>query len=438
MLMQEMGSSIAGNDDGDHGTEDDSDGGSEQHDPGPSPGVDEEAMSSAWVKDVPGMALRHLFEATKRITKEIVPKDSINAVINETLTLLKCDRVSVFIYDAKMDMLILSASNLAKPIRVKVGQGIAGSVFETKQMVNIPDCYQDPRFDQSFDKMTGYYTRCMIVVPILDFEKQSVGVLQAINKEGGVFADKDELMVQHLAQQAGIAYRNAELYGAALKSSERSAGLLKMLNALTQSTGAQSMIMQLTLHAKELVQADRCTVFMLDLQRGELWSVSTDTGKEIRIPKDKGIAGECCMDKKIINIEDAYQDSRFNPAFDKASGYHTQSILAVPILAGEADKTIDGPENKDDILIFGVVQMINKTEFDGQVGVFDEEDVNVIETFSSFVGTKLQNSSLFRRKGPTVSEAGAAFGGGPSKSKRQSVCTDALIMEGDEDDEEED
>merc|ERR1719321_2472959 len=111
-------------------------------------------------------------------------------------------------------------------------------------------------------------------------------------------------MVGHLAQQAGIAYRNAELYGAALKS----AGLLKMLNSLTQNIGAQSMILQMTIHANELVQADRCSVFMLDMQKDELYSVSTNTGKEIRIPKDKGIAGECCVEVKIINIPDAYQD----------------------------------------------------------------------------------------------------------------------------------
>merc|ERR1719440_2671394 len=145
-----------------------------------SPVVDGEA---AWVKDVPGIALRQLFEATKRITKEIVPKESVNAVITETINLLKCDRVSVFIFDPKIDMLILSASNLPKPLRVKRGQGIAGTVFEQKETVNIPDCYADSRFDQSFDLQTGYTTKCMIVVPILDYEKNSVGVLQAINKQ---------------------------------------------------------------------------------------------------------------------------------------------------------------------------------------------------------------------------------------------------------------
>merc|ERR1719353_2824260 len=230
-----------------------------------------------------------------------------------------------------------------------------------------------------------------------------------------------------------IAYRNAELYGEALKASERSAGLLKMLNSLSQSTGAQSMIMQLTLHAKELAQADRCTVFMLDLQRGELWSVSTDTGKEIRIPKDKGIAGECAMDKKVINIPDAYEDPRFNAAFDKASGYHTQSILAVPILTEEADE-----DGKKEMRVYGVVQLINKTEFDGQVGIFDDDYVNVIETFAAFTGTKLRTSSLFRKTKSHDSEGASAFGTGSGPAKRRSLAAPAdavVIMEGDEEEE---
>jgi GAF domain-containing protein len=174
---------------------------------------------------------------------------------------------------------------------------------------------------------------------------------------------------------------------------------------------------------------------MLDLQRGELWSVSTDTGKEIRIPKDKGIAGECARDKKVINIPDAYQDTRFNSTFDKASGYHTQSILAVPILTEETDD--DGLK---EMRLYGVVQLINKTEFDGQVGIFDEDDVNVIETFATFTGTKLRTSSLFRTAKAKDSEATSAFGMGSGPQKRRSLAAPAeavVIMEGDEEEEDE-
>lgn len=89
------------------------------------------------------------------------------------------------------------------------------------------------------------------------------------------------------------------------------------------------------MHASELVQADRCSVFLVDENKDQLWSVSSDSGKEIRIPRSGGIAGECACAEEgrgtVINIPDAYADKRFNQAIDQKTGYHTQSMLCVPI-----------------------------------------------------------------------------------------------------------
>lgn len=188
-----------------------------------------------------------LFESTRSITAEIVPKETINIIIAETAKLLVCDRVSLFVYNPKIKMLILTASNLAKPIRVQPGQGIAGHVFETQETVNIKDCYQDARFDPSFDKATGYHTKSLLVMPIVDFESETVGVLQAINKEGGSsFNAIDELLLGHLTQHAGIALRNAEVYRDAIVASERANGLLHVIQALSQDLGTQSTILTST------------------------------------------------------------------------------------------------------------------------------------------------------------------------------------------------
>lgn len=53
---------------------------------------------------VPGYALRQLFEATKKITAEIVPKETIRVIISESLKLLNCDRISLFVYDKRIEM----------------------------------------------------------------------------------------------------------------------------------------------------------------------------------------------------------------------------------------------------------------------------------------------------------------------------------------------
>merc|ERR1719238_2084025 len=126
-----------------------------------------------------------------------------------------------------------------------------------------------------------------------------MGVLQAINKLEGEFnthphfSHIDEILMENLTQHVSVALRNAEVYRAAIVTSERASALLHMIQSLSQDLGMQSTILTITMHANELVQADRCTVFLVDEAKEQLWSVATDTGNEIRIPKTAGIAGEC-------------------------------------------------------------------------------------------------------------------------------------------------
>ena len=96
-------------------------------------------------------------------------------------------------------------------------------------------------------------------------------------------------------------------------------------------------------------KADRCTVFLYDKEKDELWSkiaLGLDS-QEIRFPASKGLAGHVVKTGETINIRDAYADERFNPEIDKQTGYKTQSMLCMPI------------RNLDHKII-GVLQVLNK------------------------------------------------------------------------------
>merc|ERR1719245_2423138 len=135
-----------------------------------------------------------------------------------------------------------------------------------------------------------------------------MGVLQVINKKiRDRFTRVDEILLENLTQHVSIALRNAEVYRTAIVTSERANALLHMIQSLSQDLGVQSIILTVTMHANELVQADRCTVFLVDEKKQQLWSVSTDSGKEIRIPKSAGIAGECACEGRLVVIADAYE-----------------------------------------------------------------------------------------------------------------------------------
>jgi len=265
-----------------------------------------------------------------------------------------------------------------------------------------------------------------------------VGVLQAINKidptlpveEGQpsgtrsmAFTRNDEKILQHLTQHIGIALRNAEVYREAITVSERATGLLNTVQSLSQDLGIQSLILTITMHANKVVCAQRSTVFLVDEAKNQLWSVSTDTGVEIRIPKAAGIAGECCIEGKLIMIPDAYADSRFNQAFDKKTGFKTHSILAIPVFDDPSKTAYNrSPEDKG---VIGVIQMINKVSYDGQLEAFDEDDVEVMDLFAKFVGPKLALSSLMNKssssgKEGSSDEALLSLGGADEFKKRSS------------------
>lgn len=360
--------------------------------------------------------LHKLFVATRKITSEIVPRDAIDIVISETMRILDCDIVSLFVLERKSGMLLLYASNLDTPIKVSPGQGIAGKVFNERKTVSIADCYKDRRFDKSFDRKSGYITRSLIAVPIIDYEDASVGVIQAINKlnpeaentdpsqpagaRAVPFQRNDEKILLHLTQHVAIAMRNAEVYKEAIQASERATGLLNTIQSLSQDLGTQSLLLTITMHANKIVCAQRSTVFLVDEKHNQLWSVSTDTGQEIRIPKTAGIAGECCTEAKLINITDAYSDSRFNQAIDKKTGFRTQSILAVPMFHDTAD-------GNGAVEVVGVIQMINKVSYDGHLEAFEEQDIEIMELFAKFVGPKLTNLAMLSKGGGGTQEGGS-------------------------------
>ncbi len=96
------------------------------------------------------------------------------------------------------------------------------------------------------------------------------------------------------------------------------------------------MLRSVANEACKLLSADRCSVFLLDEEQGELWTkvalgLADDGSEEIRISLDEGLAGWVALRGKMANVKNAYEDVRFNPSFDAQVGYKTRSILAAPL-----------------------------------------------------------------------------------------------------------
>lgn len=157
------------------------------------------------------------------------------------------------------------------------------------------------------------------------------------------------------------------------------AALLNVARTLAAETSLELLLKTVAEEIKKVLDADRCTVFLLDKQNNELVSkIALGMGtQELRFPADKGLAGYVAQSGEIINIKDAYSDSRFNQDIDKETGYKTKTILCMPIW-----------NMKHEIL--GVFQVLNK-----QNGTFSKEDEEVLIAIGSSAGIAIENARLF-------------------------------------------
>lgn len=134
------------------------------------------------------------------------PKRAMRAMVNEISTLLHADRTTI--YELRRDegvlrgLAVQDATSLE--VGIPVGEGIAGKVAARGKALNLKDAYRHPDFDPKYDKLTGYRTRSMLVVPMRNPKRQVIGVVQVLNKQEGYFTVEDEHLLTALATQAGI------------------------------------------------------------------------------------------------------------------------------------------------------------------------------------------------------------------------------------------
>ena len=135
-------------------------------------------------------------------------------IMSATTDLLDAERSTLFIFDRKTkELWSRFAEGLdKKEIRFPSTQGIAGSVFTSGKTENITDPYADTRFNQAVDKATGFRTRCILAMPVLNKAGQPIGVVEVLNKRGGQFSRQDENRLRAFSAQTAICLENARLF----------------------------------------------------------------------------------------------------------------------------------------------------------------------------------------------------------------------------------
>ncbi|MEM6835614.1 MAG: GAF domain-containing protein [Cyanobacteria bacterium P01_C01_bin.120] len=357
------------------------------------------------VKDLPAPQFINLLD---QITREfehflraidMINNESLETMLEQILEaftlkigqILCAERTTIFMVDWEKEELwskIAQGDGEARlEIRVPVGKGIAGHVAASGECLNIPDAYSSDLFSRKTDQETGYRTQSILCMPVFNkTQERVVAVVQLLNKldpnrEAIAFDSADERSFREFASSIGIILESCNSFYIAARNQKGVSSLLKAISSLEQSLDLERTLQSVMAEARDLMNADRSTLWLINEATNELWSkVKSGDGQnliELRIPADRGIVGFVASTGKTLNIPNAYQDPRFDPGSDKQTGYLTRNILCMPVFDSSGK-------------LIAVTQLINKKQ-----GSFNSSDEEFMRAFNIQAGIALENAQLF-------------------------------------------
>ncbi len=161
------------------------------------------------------LRLSALLDVAKTLISERNLDSLLGKILYEASRVVDADRGSLFLVDRETGELwakIAQGIGGDREIRIPAGVGLAGHVAQTGEIIKLRNAYDDPRFNASIDRATGYQTRSLLAVPMVDMHGQIVGVIQVLNKKHGRFTQDDADVLVALGGQAAAAIENAKLH----------------------------------------------------------------------------------------------------------------------------------------------------------------------------------------------------------------------------------
>ena len=307
--------------------------------------------------------------------------EQLQTLVDMTNSVLGVERGTLFLNDNQTGELYsrVAQGDVRREIRIMNTTGIAGHVYTSGEGMIIHDAYKNELFNRAIDEQTGFKTSSILCAPVRTVNGNSIGVAQMLNKKKGRFNESDLELLQAMTTQAAVALQST-LYVEEMEASrEKELEFLGIVSELSSELQLGPLLQKIMSTVTRLLDSERSTLFLNDEKTNELY---TEVGEglgatKIRFPNSVGIAGAVFTSGKSVNIPYAYADLRFNPSFDKQTGFFTRSILCVPVV------------NKNSKII-GVTQVLNK-----RGATFDEDDEQRLNAFTAQIAIGLENAQLF-------------------------------------------
>ena len=233
-----------------------------------------------------------VYDLTYSLTATLKKESILNQLIDPVRRILNIEAISIGLVDETTEEIIFEETLMGPlfkklpPIRLQLGQGIAGAVAASGESLIVNNVYKDERFFPKVDTESGFRTESIICVP-LQVEGRVVGILEAINKRNGNFNETDLRLLQAIASPLAAAIENARLHGDVLAEKRRietifssmSEGMLTV-NAEGHVTAANEALLTLMGHKSDAPLVGNPASEVIRVQSGEAFERFMDMVRE--------------------------------------------------------------------------------------------------------------------------------------------------------------
>ena len=273
--------------------------------------------------------MKDLIKGSINLIESIISNDSSKKFIEITCDILKCDRISLFIYDKISDKLILVTAEGLNRAQIKLDKtkGIVGNCFTECKVIRIEDAYLDDRFNKDIDKQTNYRTKTILCYPLVDKEGECIGVIEAINKYNSIFTDDDQEMLKILSQEAAFIFKSISYH-------DNNKTLIVTLYALIDYSIKINYIENIYEFCKltedVILNAFNCLEAAIYFMKDERLIRYFKNNEYKFYDKNFGIVGKVIKNKEIIGYKSISNVKEHNSLIDIMS---SDGLLTFPIFA---------------------------------------------------------------------------------------------------------
>ncbi len=286
--------------------------------------------------------------------------DRLLALIMEKVReLMQADRATLFLVSEDGTELwskILDGGE-SQEIRLTVGEGIAGWVASSGEVVNIADAYIDERFQPAVDLRSGYRTKSILCVAMRDTTGEITGVMQLLNKEDGPFLGEDEELLRALSGQAAVSIENAKLYHsvvaknvALLEAQDKLQARTNELNVLyeieremAEALDLESLLHRLLHRAMSVIEAGAGSIVLVESdgsgpKKLRFRTTAGAGARDLRtktIDLDTGIIGWSARHCESVISNNPSEDERHTKILADKLGVPARNLICAPLIDGE-------------------------------------------------------------------------------------------------------